>query len=139
MPTGTAGSTARKIHQQVVETISFDVNYNDTGIATGVATGKWLPAGAILIGTDVSINTAFNAVTTNVLTCGTNGPTTNDNIIGAAGPETPAGLTQNIVPTGTALGKLAADVQIYAKYTQTGTAATAGNATIMIKYISQLS
>ena len=140
MATGTQGTTARKIALQVVEYIAIDVNYNDTGIATGVATGKYLPAGAILIGTDVSINTAFNAVTTNVLTCGTNGPTTNDNIVAAADvAETPAALTQNIKPTGTALGKLAADAQIYVKYTQSGGAATAGAATIIIKYAAQLS
>jgi hypothetical protein len=44
-------------------------------------------------------------------------------------------LTQNLAPTGTALGKLAADSPIYKKYTQTGTAGTQGNATFIVKFI----
>lgn len=137
MPTGTAGSPARKIHQQVVETISQDINYNDTGATTGIATGKWLPAGAIIVGTDVNIQTTFNAQTTNVLTIGTNGTTAN-NIVATVTASAVA-TVQNLLPTGTALGKLSADAQVYVKYTQTGTAATAGAGTFMIKYISQMS
>lgn len=134
MATGTAGSKARILHYQQIHYLRFDVNYNDNGIANGV--GKQvLPAGAIITSVSVSINTAFNAATTNVLTVGTNA--TNYNNMVASGDVTPgaAGLTNGIKPTGTALGKLAADAQVFAKFAQTGTAATAGNATVIVHYI----
>ncbi len=136
MATGTQGGPGRRGHLQVVNTLCQDVNYNDTGAATGIATGKWLPAGAIILSTDVSVNTAFNAATTNVLTIGLNGTTANNIVATVAAT---AGLVLNLAPTGTALGKLTADTQVYVKYTQTGTAATTGNATFIIKYAGVVS
>jgi hypothetical protein len=136
MPTGTQGGPGRRGHLQVVNTICQDINFNDTGAATGIATGKWLPAGAIILSTDVSVNTAFNAATTNVLTIGLNGTTANNIVATVAAT---AGLVLNLAPTGTALGKLTADTQVYVKYTQTGTAATTGNATFIIKYAGVVS
>lgn len=138
MATGTAGSTARRTHLQVVETICIDVNFNDAGIASGVNSGKVLPAGAIIVGSDVFITTTFNAQTTNVLTAGTNG-TTATNIVAAGDvDETTYGLTKNISPTAAALGKLASDLPIWVKYTQTGTAATQGAGTIIVKYVANI-
>ena len=136
MATGTQGGPGRRGHLQVVNTICQDINYNDTGAATSIATGKWLPAGAILLSTDVSVNTAFNAATTNVLTIGLNGTTANNIVATVAAT---AGLVANLLPTGTALGKLAVDSQVYVKYTQTGAAATTGNATFIIKYAGVVS
>jgi hypothetical protein len=136
MATGTQGGPGRRGHLQVVNTICQDINFNDTGAATGIATGKWLPAGAIIESTTVSVNTAFNAATTNVLTIGINGTTANNIVATVAAT---AGLVLNLAPTGTALGKLAADSQVYIKYTQTGTAATTGNATFAIKYYAVVS
>jgi hypothetical protein len=134
MATGTAGTTARKSSIQMVHYLRMAINWNDTGISSGVGK-QYLPAGAIIVGTDVLVETAFNAGTTNVVTVGTN--TTTDNNIIAAGDvdETATGLTQNVKPTGTALGKLSADAQVFAKYAQTGTAATAGKLYVMIKYV----
>jgi hypothetical protein len=136
MATGTQGGPGRRGHLQVVNTICQDINYNDVGAATGIATGKWLPAGAIIESTSVSVNTAFNAATTNVLTIGLNGTTANNIVATVAAT---AGLVLNLAPTGTALGKLTADTQVYVKYTQSGTAATTGNATFMIKYMAVVS
>jgi hypothetical protein len=136
MATGTQGGPGRRGHLQVVNTICQDINFNDTGAATGIATGKWLPAGAIILSTDVSVNTAFNAATTNVLTIGLNGTTANNIVATVAAT---AGLVLNLAPTGTALGKLTQDTQVYVKFTQTGTAATTGNATFIIKYAGVLS
>jgi hypothetical protein len=134
MPTGTLATTARQTHEQQVHYLRFRVRYNDTGIATGVGK-QFLPAGAIIIGTDVHVAAVFNAGTTNVLTIGTNAATY-DNIIAAADVnEAATGLTQNVKPTGAALGPLAADVRVFAMYTQTGTAASAGDAYVVIKYI----
>src|SRR6187401_2899804 len=106
MATGTQGNIGRQTQYQMVHTLRITVNYNDAGIANGVGK-QWLPTGAIIVGTDVMIDTVFNAATTNVLTLGTNGPSTYDNIVAAADVnEGATGLTQNVKPTGTALGKL---------------------------------
>lgn len=117
----------------MVHYLRFAVNWNDAGIAAGVGK-QTLPAGAILIGTDVQIVTPFNAATTNVLTVGVAGVA--NNVVAAAdADESTAGLTQNIKPSGTALGPLAADSQVTVTYTQTGAAATAGKAIVIIKYV----
>lgn len=133
MATGTPGTTARRNSVQMVHYLRFTVNYNDSGIASGV--GKQvLPAGAIIIGTDVHVAAAFNAGTTNVLTVGTSGVFT-EIVSAAALNEGATGLTQNIAPTGVMLGPIASDTQVFVSYTQTGTAASAGQATFVIKYI----
>jgi hypothetical protein len=135
MATGTPGSTARQLPYQVVHTLRIKVNFNDAGIATGVGK-QWLPKGAIITGTSVHVGTAFNAATTNVLTAGTNAGIY-DNIVAAADVtegSAPA-LTNAIKPTGTALGPLAADSRVFVMYTQSGTAATTGQATILIHYV----
>lgn len=133
MTTGTAGTSARKNAAQMVHYLRFAVNYNDAGIASGVGK-QTLPAGALIVGTDVYIGTAFNAGTTNVLTVGTSGVFTE--IVAAADvAEGSTGLTQNIKPTGVMLGAIASDTQVFASFTQTGTAATAGAAIVVIKYI----
>ena len=134
MATGTAGSNARQYHQQMVHYIRKEVNYNDAGIATGIKIGT-LPAGAIIIGTDVHVQTVFNAGTTNVLTVGGNSPSYNDIVASGDVNEAATGLTKDISPTGSSLGVIAADRPVYAMYTQTGTAATTGKAQIIIKYI----
>jgi hypothetical protein len=132
MATGTAATTARQSHEQQVHYLRFSVNYNDAGISTGVAK-QYLPAGAILIGTDVIVTATFNAQTTNVLTVGVNGTTAN-NVVGSADVnEASAQIFQNISASATL--PLTADSQVYAKYTQTGTAATQGKAYVIIKYI----
>ena len=134
MTTGTPGSTARKNALQLVHYLRFTLNYGDSGIASGVGK-QWLPAGALIIGSDVYVGAAFNAGTTNVVTVGTNA-TAYNNIIGSADvDETTVALTKGIKPTGTALGPLATDTQVFAMYAQTGTAATAGTATVVISYI----
>lgn len=132
MATGTPGSTARRNSSQQVGYLRFSVNFNDSGIAAGVGK-QWLPAGALIIGADVYVGTAFNAVTTNTLSVGTVGDAAT-NIINAQNVGA-AGLTQNVAPTGAALGPLAADKQVYVTYAQTGAAATAGRATVVVKYV----
>ena len=132
MTTGTPGSTARQNKIQLVHYLRFTVNYNDVNVANG-NNKQWLPAGAVIIGTDLQVVTAFNAGTTNTLSVGTVGDTGTD-IINAQSVSA-AGLTQNVAPTGAALGPLAADKQVVASYAQTGTVATAGQAIVIVKYI----
>lgn len=123
---------ARVLHTQQSHYLRKRVNFNDAGIATGVLVGT-LPLGAMLISAVARVVTAFNAVTTNVLTVGTNS-TAYDNIFAAADitEATPGGY---VAPAVTALAtSYAADTDVYAKYTQTGTAATTGAADILIEY-----
>jgi hypothetical protein len=133
MTTGIPGSTARRNSTQQVGYLRFTVNFSDANIANG-NTKQWLPAGALIESATVYVGAAFNAGTTNVLTVGLGAA--NNNIVGA-GAVTPGtvGQTNGIIPTGAALGPLAADAQVNVTYAQTGTAATAGQAIVVIKYI----
>ncbi|MBR1206612.1 MULTISPECIES: hypothetical protein [unclassified Bradyrhizobium] len=132
--TNTPSTTARQLQEQQVHYLRFAVNYNDPGIAAGVKK-QTLPKGALLIGTDVYIGAAFNAATTNVLTVGSAAGSNADIVSAAAENEGATGLTQNIPPTGAMLGPLAADTPVFVQYTQTGAAATAGSAVVIVKYI----
>lgn len=131
----TSTPKGRENTPQTVCYIRKRVTFADAGVSGGVPI-EWLRKGSIILGTDIVVNTAFNAATTNVLTVGTNA-TSYDNIVTNAQsiPGT-AGIKQNLPPTGTALGPVAADSQIYVKYTQTGTAATTGDAYIIIKFVN---
>lgn len=130
-----AQSTGRALPFQVVHTLRFDVNYNDAGISSGVRK-LTLPSGAIIITSTVLITTSFNAATTNVLTAGGNS-TSYDDIVGAGTIDpTLDGLFNYIDPTGSSLGKLSGNRDVYAKYAQTGTAATQGAATVIIQYVA---
>lgn len=109
------------------------VNFNDAGIATGRQFGT-LPANAYIVNVQVEIVTAFNAVTTNVLTFGTTTAATQ--LVSAADTdETATGVTSVSRGLGRSL-TASGDTALYAKYTQTGTAATAGKAIIVITYLS---
>ena len=81
----------------------------------------------------VRIDTAFNAGTTNVLTVGTNAGSDNNIVAAADVNEAATGTTS--VTTGIGLS-IAADTPVYVRYTQSGTAATAGAATIVILYVA---
>lgn len=127
-----ASGIARNDGSQNVHFIGRDITFGTVGIATAdtVKVGR-IPAGSRLMPAQVYITAAFNAVTTNVLTVGQNA--TADTDIVAAG-ELNEGVTGcTIVATGCAL-TFANDTDIYVRYTQTGTAATAGAATILIPY-----
>lgn len=134
MATGTQATAARQYHMQLVHYLRFTVNYNDPGIATGNVK-QTLPAGAVVIGTDVLIQTAFNAATTNVLSIGTEASTYTNLVTTAQAVAGTAGIKQNLAGTGVILAPLAADTPVYALYTQSGTAASAGKAIVIIKYI----
>lgn len=111
------------------------VNWNDTNIGTG-AYMCTIPAGAIITSTDVVVNAAFNAGTTNSLSVGGNSANYNDvaavssTLAGSTGQK--AGIRPNAA---TATGSLTADLDVFVLYQQTGTAASAGSADIMITYI----
>lgn len=101
------------------------IAYNTTGASTGVALCE-LPAGIIVTKAVAVVKTAFDAGTTNVLTVGANDDI--DDILGSGDVTegTAAAYAVNkFVEYGTAK-------TIKAKYTETGTAATAGAADIYL-------
>lgn len=127
------GQPARDLGYGIVQAIARIVSFDTPGIGTTdtVKVGT-LPNGAFITGVFVRINTAFNAATTNVLTVGTSSGSDADLVADADVDETATGTSQ--VMRGVGLS-VAADTAVYAKYAQTGTAATTGSATIVINYV----
>ena len=130
MPRPNTAIPGRDMPGCVPHYIRATIRFDTPGIAQGVQIGT-MPTGAVLGQCLAKIAQTFNAVTTNVLTCGTNAPTY-DNIIGAADAvEGTAGVTASL--TGAAL-EFAVDTPVFARYTQTGTAATQGRAILILPY-----
>lgn len=135
MPTGTLGVAARQDPRQVSNTLKRTTNFNDVGIgaANGLPFDNYLPQAAFLLSVLTEVVVAFNAVTTNVYTVGSNAGTQN-NIV-AAGDVNPALI--GVYPSTRAIGRAltaAGAILPAAKYTQTGTAATAGQAITVIEF-----
>lgn len=134
--------SARVYPYQMVHYYRLTVNYNDPRISTGQLFGS-LPKNAYILSIDADVTTAFNAVTTNVLTIGAT--SANANEISASGTLAPGTLGIQHLTTAAGLGVAVTgnptyqnsngDVGLYVKYTQTGTAATAGSVTIVIAYV----
>jgi len=133
MATGVLGTNARQDPRQVANTLKKIVNFNDAGIAAGVAFDNPLPQNAFIMRVLVEIVAVFNATTTNVLTVGTVGATYNNIVAAADVNEGATGVYDVTRALGRAL-TAAADVLPYAQYTQTGTAATTGQAIIVIEF-----
>jgi hypothetical protein len=133
--TGTLNNAipARDIAYDVVQYLKTDVAYNTSGIGSSdtVKLGV-IPAGAQIINCAVAVKTAFNAATTNVLTVGTSSGS-NADVVGAS-DVTEGSIGGANVATGQTLS-FTSDTTIYVKYTQSGTAATAGAATIVLSYV----
>ena len=116
---------ARQLHTQQVHYLRKRVNFNDTNIAGGVVFGT-LPAGAMITDLDIRVNTAFNAATTNAINVGTSAGGTQVFTDAAT-----SGARQPTIPN----LSFATDTDLYVQYAQTGTAATAGQADIVIGYV----
>lgn len=112
-------------------TVRFDGNKVGT---TGLPIGG-LEAGAIPMHAHATIIEGFNAGTTNNLTLGT--ADTPEAFAAAAGTVAgTAGFKGNL--TGTETGKpLARNTVVYARYTQSGTAATAGVAIVTLYFVNK--
>ena len=135
MTTGTLGVWDRRDPRQVVNTLKRTTNFNDTAIgsANGVNWDNYLPVGAFITRVLTEIVTAFNAVTTNVYTVGSNLGVANNIVKAADVNPALAGVYESTQAYGRALA--ATTVQLPAsKYTQTGGAATAGQAITVIEY-----
>ena len=123
-------AVARQNATQQVHFIRVPVQWNSSGIASGVPIGA-VPAGAQIVDVTVRIVTAFNAATTNVLQVGTTA--TGGEVLTSA--EAAAGSTGFKRGTTGGTVSFASDTILYASYTQTGTAASAGSAIICIMYV----
>lgn len=124
---------ARQGTTQQVNYIRKTVNFNDPGVSSPTNPFARLPLNAFIVGVQVEIVTAFNAATTNVLTIGTS--TTANEIVAAGDVDETAVATTDVLRARGASLTAAAEKNLYAKYTQTGTAATAGKANVVIAYI----
>lgn len=113
--------------------LTFAALFNTAGIATGVkvATIRADAKNPVLLEFSAEVITAFNAVTTNVLTAGSDAASANQFL--AAGDITEG--TPGFYPAANATKKvrIVADTDIWIKYTQSGTAATTGNALLYVK------
>lgn len=125
------GSTARRPVGQQITYYRKNVNYNTPGIATGVKLGT-LPAGAKIFRYVGTIETGFNSAGTNRLVVGTNSTSYNNIATSTTNAASTAGTKESVI--GCTLD-FTQDTDVYIKYTAaTGTAATTGNATIILAY-----
>lgn len=107
------------------------VNLGEVNLGTTGVPVVTLEKGSIPLRASVRIETAFNAATTNVLTLGD--ATTIDTLITSANAA--AGTPGFKAGTGVALGtELANDTTFFARFTQTGTAATTGVAEFIVEF-----
>lgn len=135
MASGTAGTNARHYPDCMVHYRSKTVNYNDTGIGTGLSMG-YIPAGSHILHCNVRISTGFNSAGTNRLVVGTNSSSYNNVCTSTTAAASTTGGKQSVI--GGALS-FTQDTAIYVKYTAaTGTAATTGVATVTVAYIPQV-
>jgi hypothetical protein len=133
MTTGVLGTNARQDPRQVLNTLKKTFNWNDPGIATGIAFDNYLPQNAFIENVLTEIVVAFNAGSTNQVSVGTVGPAYT-NIVAVADntPGTPA-VYPSTVGRGRSL-TASGDVLPYVKYAQTGTPATTGQGICVIFY-----
>lgn len=115
------------------------INYNDPGIASGQAFGA-LARNEFITDVSCHVTTAFNASSTNVVTFGTTKASANEIVAssGANASITGGSATYQKLTAAPGLGvnaTSAADVTLYAKYAQTGTAASAGRLTCVIETV----
>jgi len=131
MTTNTPGTPARKMAAQLVHYLRFKFAFGDA--ATGVALLKqFLPAGALILRSNVYKTTAWNSATSAALSVGLVGGTGTE-LVNAADVKTATGLVAGTLSAG-ALVPLAADVQVQAAVAFVG-APTAGAAYVAIEYI----
>ena len=135
MATNVPGNTARDNCEQEVQYIRKTLTFSDAAnFSAGLPIGM-LPAGAMILASSVDVSAAFNAGTLNDVTVGTNA-TAYDNILTSA--QIVAG-TQGIkraLPPTVRVDQITAPTMVYLKTNLTGTAATAGQLTLVITFVT---
>ncbi|MBV8474520.1 MAG: hypothetical protein JO107_10275 [Hyphomicrobiales bacterium] len=133
---------ARGYPGQTVQYYRATINFNDPRIASGVWFGT-LPQNAYILSIDAQVVTAFNAGTTNTVTIGATAANANEIVASGITAGTPgiyhltsaAGLGNAITNNTTYQTALNGAVPLYAKYAQTGTAATAGQVIVIVAFV----
>jgi len=111
---------------------SGNVVFGDDGTETVVAT---LPANSQIFQITVDVTTAFNAATTNTFDIG-DGSTVNQFADAlAAGAQARVLATSDVSQIGNLIDIGASDIDVTVTYNQSGTAATAGAATVTVLYL----
>jgi hypothetical protein len=126
-------------------------NFNDPNIKNGVWFAT-VPSNVYILAIDADVTTAFNAATTNVFTIGATKTSANEIMAdcgtatacisnstttiatGVSHLTTAAGLAVAVTSNSTYQTAINSAVPLYAKYTQTGTAATTGSVTFVITF-----
>jgi len=122
------GSKAREFASQQVHYLRKGITFSDSGSAVDIGV---IPAGSLILKplSGVQVETAFNAGTTNTIDVGTSA---DPNLYGTALAATAVAF----VPLDEAVGMtVSADTTMTVTYNQTGTAASAGAAEVVIAYI----
>lgn len=129
MATGTAGTNARQYHQCMVHYLRKAIAYTDGQTAT-VTVGT-IPAGALVNDVAVTVTTAFNNGTTNTLNIGTVADP--DGFATAVALGTVGRIAADELATSNDL-YVTADTVITATHASSGTAATAGQAIVVVTF-----
>jgi hypothetical protein len=112
------------------QSMSKVLNYTDSTVNI-----NGLPAGGVITAVTVSTTTAFNAATTNNISIGqTDATGTVANAYVALQPIGPVGTVAPTMATTTNV-QLSRPTVITAAYSQTGAAATAGSALVVVRFI----
>lgn len=135
MATNVPGNTARDNVEQQTSYFRKTLNFADAATFANGLPFEILPAGALVVGSSVDVSQAFNAGTLNDITVGTN-PTAYDNILTSAQiVASTQGVKRNLPPT-LRVDQVTQPTMVYLKTNLTGTAATAGQVTIVIEFIT---
>jgi hypothetical protein len=125
-------SLGRKYHTQQSHYMTTLINYNDADASTGRLLG-YLPPGSVLLRIYTVIQTAFNAGTTNTLSVGKT--LTGTDYVSATAAGSATGPTAATVSAANTYIPTTGDQAVYASYAQSGTAATAGVALVVVEYV----
>ena len=130
MTTGTAGTAARQLPQQLIHFLRKSISYADG--ASKVYTIGTIPAGSLILKdmSGVHVTTAYNSGTNKLMHIGVSG---NTDLFGTS----LSVATATFVPCDEAIGGylVDADTVIQAEMALTGTAASAGAGEVVICYI----
>ncbi len=133
MPSNVRGARGEGVHRPDypgLVTKRFTFSFNSPNIDTGVLWFRF-PKRGMITQCAGNVETAFNAGTTNVVVVG-HGASLNEIIAAADLDETSASFQ---ALTGPLSLEFTDEKDFYVKYTQSGTAATAGKATLLLSYV----
>lgn len=126
-------ASPRDLGYPVVQYIATRVTFADNGVAKVVGV---IPAGSLVLRAVAIVSTAFNAGTSNVLDIGTSGD--DDGFATDLALGTIGNIVADEMATTNDQGPLASNTTITATVALSGTAATAGVATVVVEYIASV-